>query len=276
MIDLFNPNVTEMSKLNSMTKYPSILTFHDIDRGILQDQLVTEDGTFPADDPEIFVTEKVDGTNSRILLFGGDYIIGSREELLCAKGDRFFNPAQEIVATVRQLAETLAPSFQNDPVTDDVLFVLYGESYGGSIGKGAKQYSGVHNRGFRVFDAMIFHPQQVESLMYTSREGIAMWRDGGGQKFMSVDHRNAMLRMLPANMDSVPYIRKCKLSDIPTDIEGAYNWLCQFRNTNVALDQTGKGQAEGVVIRTADRSFIRKLRFEDYEKPLRKLGKLKK
>lgn len=265
-----------MSKLNSMTKYPSILTFHDIDRGILQDQLVTEDGTFPADDPEIFVTEKVDGTNSRILLFGGDYIIGSREELLCAKGDRFFNPAQEIVATVRQLAETLAPSFQNGPVTDDVLFVLYGESYGGSIGKGAKQYSGVHNRGFRVFDAMILHPQQVESLMYTSREGIAMWRDGGGQKFMSVDHRNAMLRMLPANMDSVPYIRKCKLSDIPTDIEGAYNWLCQFRNTNVALDQTGKGQAEGVVIRTADRSFIRKLRFEDYEKTLRKLGKLKK
>lgn len=276
MTDLFNPNVTDMGKLNSMTKYPSILTFHDIDHGILQEQLVTEDGTFPADDPEIFVTEKVDGTNSRILLFDGDYIIGSREELLCAKGDRFFNPAQEIVATVRQLAETLAPSFQDDPVTDDILFVLYGESYGGNIGKGAKQYSGVHNRGFRVFDAMILHPQQVESLLYTNREAIAMWRDGGGQKFMSVDHRNAMLRMLPANMDSVPYIRKCKLSDIPTDIEGAYNWLCQFRNTNVVLDQTGKGQAEGVVIRTADRSFIRKLRFEDYEKTLRKLGKLKK
>ncbi len=276
MIDLFNPNKTDMGKLNSMTKYPSILTFHNIDRGILQEELVMEDGTFPADDPEIFVTEKVDGTNSRILLFGGDYIIGSREELLCAKDDRFFNPAQEIVATVRELAETLAPKFQDDPVTDDILFVLYGESYGGSIGKGAKQYSGVHNRGFRVFDAMILHPQQVESLLYTNREVIALWRDGGGQKFMSVNERNTMVNMLSAGMESVPYIRKCKLSEIPTDIEGAYNWLCQFRDTNVALDQTGKGQAEGVVIRTADRSFIRKLRFEDYEKTLRKRGKVNK
>lgn len=276
MIDLFNPNKTDMGKLNSMTKYPSILTFHNIDRGILQEELVMEDGTFPADDPEIFVTEKVDGTNSRILLFGGDYIIGSREELLCAKDDRFFNPAQEIVATVRELAETLAPKFQDDPVTDDILFVLYGESYGGNIGKGAKQYSGVHNRGFRVFDAMILHPQQVESLLYTNREAIALWRDGGGQKFMSVNERNTMVNMLSAGMESVPYIRKCKLSEIPTDIEGAYNWLCQFRDTNVALDQTGKGQAEGVVIRTADRSFIRKLRFEDYEKTLRKRGKVNK
>lgn len=271
MNDLFNPIISDTDKLNSMTKYPSIPTFHDINQGILQENLTVDDESFPTGDTEIYVTEKVDGTNSRIILSAGDYIIGSREELLCAKGDRFFNPSQEIVATIRSYAERLAPEFFTD-----TLFVLFGESYGGNIGKNAKQYSSARNRGFRVFDVMTLSIQQTKCLMSSYRAAIASWRDGGGQKFMSIDDRNDFVRRLPVAMDSVPCIRKCKLRDIPTDIEGAYNWLCQFRNTNVALDQTGKGQAEGVVIRTSDRSFIRKLRFEDYEKTLRKMGKLKK
>ena len=276
MTNLFDPSKTDMGKLNSMTKYPSILTFHDIDRGILQDQLVTEDGTFPEDDPEILVTEKVDGTNSRILLFGGDYIIGSREELLCAKGDRFFNPAQEIVETVRAAAERLAPKFVDDPFTDGYLLAIYGESYGGNIGKGAKQYSGSHNRGFRVFDMVGILLETAQHILKADREQIARWRDCGGQPFMTNRQRNDMLRILAPSMEKVPYICKCRLSDIPTDIEGAYNWLCQFRQSNAVLDAESKGLSKGVVIRTEDRSFIRKLRFEDYEKTLRKLGKLKK
>ena len=103
-----NLNLDEMiekyglEKINSMTKYPSILTYHKIgDKGILQPELT--DGT--KFDEEVYVTEKVDGTNTRIIVSGCDYIIGSREDLLYAKGDRIINHSMSIVDTVKSIAD---------------------------------------------------------------------------------------------------------------------------------------------------------------------------
>ena len=72
--------MTNFDALNSATKYPPIEMYHVLDeRGTL-----TEDLTFGFAGDVVF-TEKVDGTNARIILLpGGDYIIGSREHLLYA------------------------------------------------------------------------------------------------------------------------------------------------------------------------------------------------
>ncbi|WP_458689940.1 hypothetical protein [Nocardia tengchongensis] len=40
----------------------------------------------------------------------GSWLLGSREELLCAKGDLIGNPAQGIVAALREFADGLAPT----------------------------------------------------------------------------------------------------------------------------------------------------------------------
>lgn len=71
-----------------MTKYPSILTYHKLgEKGKLLDEVQV-----PFDQPAI-LAEKIDGVNSRIIIFpDGLYIIGSREELLYAKGDLIGNP----------------------------------------------------------------------------------------------------------------------------------------------------------------------------------------
>ena len=271
MEKLFNPTQTDLEKLNSMTKYPSILTFHTIERGRLLNTL-TEDTPLPDSKERLYVTEKVDGTNSRILLCGDDYIIGSREEFLCAKGDRIFNPAQEIVATVRETAEKLSKAFAASPYNDGAMYVVYGESYGGSIGKGAKQYTSKKAHGFRVFDIARVTPDEAGKLLAMERENIASWRDGGGQHFLTNDERREFLFITGDIASEVPYIDTAILEAIPRDdLKATLAWMEQYRRSRAGIDGTGEGNAEGVVIRTKDRSYIRKLRFEDYERTLRKV-----
>ncbi len=109
-----------IEKLNSLTKYPSILTYHTMgDRGMLQEELSEGAAfTYPT-----YVTEKIDGTNSRIVLdFTGDYLVGSRENFLTAKFDRISNPALGIVDAVRDFADTLSV---NLPCNVDGLVVIY-------------------------------------------------------------------------------------------------------------------------------------------------------
>ena len=75
---------------NSLTKYPSIQTFHKMEKGILKDEL-----TFPANESlEVYMTEKIDGSNIRFIIYNGDYLIGSRKEWIYAKGDRLISNEQ--------------------------------------------------------------------------------------------------------------------------------------------------------------------------------------
>lgn len=105
----------DLNKLNSMTKYPSIPTYHALgDKGTLLEQIVT----FNVDDGEVILTEKVDGTNSRIILLpDGNFVLGSREELLFAKGDLIGNPALGIVDALKNIADSLVRSHSGIMVT---------------------------------------------------------------------------------------------------------------------------------------------------------------
>jgi hypothetical protein len=97
----FDIRRTDLDKLNSLTKYPSILTYHTLgDKGALQDavQVPFAGGVLGA--------EKVDGTNAR-LIFGpdGSAIVGSREDLLWERRDLIGNPAMGIVAAGRDVVQ---------------------------------------------------------------------------------------------------------------------------------------------------------------------------
>ena len=71
-----------LEKIDNFSKYPSIETLHVIgERGGVTDKLVNDE-SFPNDD--IVVTEKIDGTNMRIICVGDDYLIGTRKNLVFA------------------------------------------------------------------------------------------------------------------------------------------------------------------------------------------------
>lgn len=259
--------------LNSFTKYPSIQTYHEINSGILNENLT--DGMCFDKDEKIYITEKIDGTNSRIIVFNGDYIIGSREELLYHKGDMFGNPSQSIVDTVKPIAEDICRKIARN----DKMYVFYGETYGSNI-NGFKHYTSHKTAGFRFFDITItdMTEEDAERIFNMSLDSISSWREHGGQHFVSVDVFHKILDDLGFPKDArVPYIREDIGGNIPVSLDEVYSWLKEFESTNAVLDDDferigGRGRAEGVVVRNGDRSKIRKIRFEDYAKTFRKNG----
>jgi hypothetical protein len=246
----------DLRSLNSLTKYPSIPTYHLLDprNGGLQDEAVVFSGP-------VIGTEKVDGTNARMILVpGGEWLLGSREELLYAKGDLIGNPSQGIVAALGPVAEALAP------VAGDEIRVLYVELYGGKVGAGAKQYTTDPARyGWRLFDVVVLR----DDLLGWPAERIAAWRDGGGQPFLAEDALAAAAD--EAGLELTPRLFTMDAGELPTDLEKTGAWLAeQLPTTRVRLDDGAPGGPEGIVLRTEDRGVIAKARFQDYARTLKR------
>lgn len=273
------PYNTNLDIINSLTKYPSIDTYHTIgDRGLLLE-------TYTPFRDSVVLTEKIDGTNARIVLFccndDDDVFIGSREDLLWAKEDRIGVPVMGIVDSIRETAERVSEHFSSTLHQDgDMLskmyqsppciFVIYGEVYGGKVGKYAKDYTSDKSKtGFRMFDVAI----------------IDEWRkfhDGGSASEASIWRQNVGPRWLDElclqefsnifGLELTPRI-ETSVSIPPCGIEETLDWLKWVApNTQAALDDDARGNCEGVVVRTPDRSMIRKIRFEDYERTIRKMA----
>jgi hypothetical protein len=263
-------DMDKIDALNSATKYPSIPTYHVLgDRGAL-----TEDRNFEFDGPT-YLTEKIDGTNARIVLLpgSGDYLIGSREELLHARGDRIANPAQGIVAALKDLAERVC---QFDvPLHGKPIMTLYLEVYGGRITGQSKQYSAEGTVGYRLFD---INWVSLEVLDW-ERERIASWRDNGGQSFFDVEALQSAADGW--NIPTVPYLGEaddvdCPMdgNDLPKNVEDMAAFLAKrIPESLAALDDNAGRRPEGLVLRNADRTQIAKARFQDYERTLKRRNK---
>jgi len=250
-----NLRTTDLRKLNSATKYPSIPTYHLLgDKGRLRDEVQV---SFAAD---VVVTEKLDGTNTRIVVLDDrNYLIGSREELLHARGDVVFNPAMGIVTAVRAIADRTAEALAGR----GRVVTFYGEVYGGKT-TGSKAYG--TSVGFRLFDVVSASAREFEERLASTSEDIAHWRDSGGQAFL--DERELADHAALVGVDVTPRINAAAPL---SDLRGTHAWLKSALpgDTLAPLDSERKGRPEGVVVRTRDRRAIAKLRFEDYERTLR-------
>lgn len=241
--------------INSVTKYPSIPCYHPMgERGIMADAPLSPPAGVP-----LKATEKIDGCNARIILLNGCYLIGSREELLTHSGDVVHNPSQGIVEALRDTADRLLMSFQGPQIQ-----VIYGEVYGGKVGANAKNYGGAV--GFRVFDILTLSEKTISELDRKSPSEIAAWRDGGGQRFMEDSDLEELCEMLRLPM--VP--EGDTLAGLPTSQADTLDWLRGYSGLTQAATDGQSGPAEGIVVRTEDRSWIVKIRREDYEKAARR------
>lgn len=256
-----------LRKINSMTKYPSIETYHTIDGGKLLPQL-TDGGEFVVSiGNPMFMSEKIDGTNARIVVYKGDWLIGGREEFLSSKGDRVYVTDHSVVDTVRETADRIAEELKDR----DELFVFYGEVYGGTVGRHAKNYtSDRHATHFRVFDVIEMLPEMIHEVLSLELTKIATWRDTQKrQPFL--DFYDASVIIGSLNLETVVSLLVLSIKEedaLPLGIEETYQWLLQFERTKCSIGEDTEGKSEGVIVRNFDRSLIRKIRFEDYEKTL--------
>jgi hypothetical protein len=258
----------DLKKINSLTKYPSILTYHKLgDRGRLTDELSDERG-FIHEADTLYVYEKVDGENARIILFKDkndeiDYLIGSREELLYAKGDRIGNPYGNIAEFLKPLADKISDDMRSRD--DSALTVIYQESYGGKT-KAAKNYTESKTQGYRIFDVFSLNKNELDHLMTLPQEKIAEWREHGNQPFYNETRKLKFVQQF--DLESAPLLTEVTGASCPKALIDTFTFLKSFEQTKVGIDAIGK--SEGIIVRSYDRNQIRKIRFEDYERTFRK------
>lgn len=247
----------ELGKLNSMTKYPSIPTFHGMCKdGTLSDISLYMNGG-------IYGTEKVDGTNARIIVGDRDWVIGSREELLAARADRVPNMDLRIVEALEQTADRLA-NWHTAGHVWSFCFEVFGHQVGAAHKNYAKQPDEL---GFRLFDVQILDERHL--MADWSRERIASWRDHGGQRWASVEQLQKIAEEF--ELDLVPPLFTMQAEDLPHDVAGMHEFMkSHIGVTRVALNPEARLIPEGIVIRTHDRRSIAKLRFQSYEHTMRK------
>jgi len=254
----FSVRAVDLARLNSATKYPSIPTYHALDP---QSGAVLDDVRRAAGG-EVIATEKVDGANARIVLLpDGTYLIGSREEFLHARGDLVFNPALGIVAAVRPVADRLPT-----PAGDEIV-VVYGEVYGGKVTAAAGQYTSRREVGYRVFD--VARLPAAGGLLARPPEEVAAWREAGGQPFLGEDDLQAFAA--EHRLALTPRVARFPAADLPRKVDAALTFLEELLPTSrCRLDAGAGGDPEGLVVRSPDRAYVVKLRFEDYLRAKRK------
>lgn len=275
---MFDIRKVDIDRLNSMTKYPSILTYHELGNGgVLNDAVLTP---FPANNT-LYGTEKVDGTNTRLVFTPDNHVIvGSREDFLWESKDLIGNPTLGIMDYFRSIVPRLineAFSLRAIYTTNNTfnvndafpMMTIYGELYGKNIGAAAKHYTSGGMVGFRVFDVVL--QDNHEEILSWDRKKISSWRQHGGQNFLDRDAVSLIAHN--AVFDTVPHQFEINSNDLPTSLAETYEFLKQYERTKAMLDREpgrqGVGRSEGIVLRTKDRKTIAKLRFEDYERKRR-------
>lgn len=251
----------DFDKINSATKYPSIPTYHTIEgKGILNEETVT----FHPAHGEVVLTEKVDGTNARIIVLpSGDWFIGSREDLLTARGDRIANPTLGIVAELKAVAEKLA----SDVVSGGIVTTFYLEVYGYKTSSAAKNYTSTQAVGHRLFDIQTTPMEVLE----WDRERIASVREANSGTGTWAQEA-ALLRVSDGEgIPLTPRLGRVQALSLPVgegSLETMFEWLKDsLPQTLVALDEGARSEfPEGIVLRSLDRHRIAKARFEDYRR----------
>jgi hypothetical protein len=253
----FNVRTADLAKLNSLTKYPSILTYHTLDprNGGLLEEVTTFVGT-------VIGTEKVDGTNSRVIcLPDACYLLGSREELLYAKGDLIGNPSLGIVDALKETADRLCDGERAE------ITVYYFEVFGGKVTANSKQYTSQQRVSFRLFDVVAL--RDYDARLAQPAAQIAQWRDNGGQSFAS----EATLECIASRygLTLTPRLFAINGAELPRGIPETLTFLrTRLPESQCRLDDAAGSKPEGIVLRSPDRSNIAKARFEDYERALKK------
>lgn len=260
----------DLERFNSITKYPSIQTYHELGPKGQSTPNVSADFVEP---DELIVTEKIDGTNCRIILNCGleydgqtgcgspRWFLGSRNELLTAAGDMVPNPKQGIVDELWMYAEALWTKKRNT----QVVVVVYGELYGGRIQKAAIDYTGTRKVGFRVFDVMMLTADDIRHYEKVDPAEFGLGRDAGKTRMHFLSERELLEFCEDYGFDPTPRLNL----GFPTNQSPADTvlWLREnVQYTRAALDDEARGRTEGIVVRTPDSQVLRKVRLENYRR----------
>lgn len=287
-------------KIEALTQYPKILSYHKIDHGHVLNQLNELPNNYQPlpTQPEkldIVVQEKVEGQLSKIIIFDNDFFIGS-DSIIYAKNDRI--SSSPIIAPV---LSTLSNFFNMNRGSLERLFVLYGQTYGEGLYH-SERYTKSTQRNFCVFDAFSISAENVINIcLNNTAEDITDWVNNLQQSFFSLKTLTRFCGTF--RIPQVPILYNGTLDTIPQNKNDTLKWLLQYTETKLLLDNQSVHELQkevkeednkididnfftdteqqpiekkaididslykksaGVIIRTPTRSYIRSLSFDNY------------
>ena len=271
MIDLDRDGMWFVDRLESVTRWPSIPNLHTFHwkTGEVEPNIHLRKGV------QYTVSEKIDGTNIRIgILSDRTWFLGTRNRIIAMSECGITDDANGAISWFKKVAPLqIIPGLQNFSLRSNLAaIVIYGELYGGNIQRGRKIYGG-DDVDFRIF-AMKSFPG-LNRLMVLPPENTASLREGWA---LGETEFKPFTRMAHTPFSSVPLIKTVDAGDIPLTPRGTYEWLKDIlgEETHAPLGEGGNRRPEGVVLYRIGEigPQVFKVRLEDYEKILRKRGKL--
>lgn len=259
----------DLLNLNSITKYPSIPTYHKVSgRHILDDNAETQLGH------DIYhITEKLDGINIRIIVKPGeDFFIGTRQELVYANGDRIYNDRLGIIKTVKHIGHQLMQLDKSAFEDNTCYVVVYGELIGGKVHKNSKQYTkDKETLSFMAFDmAMLDDEYLYESDLQLDLgpDARSAFREANYRKRCFVQQHVMMDACYQLGIGVVPNKGTVLKDNMPSTVAESKKWLIDRTKfgTMALLDGTGEGNAEGLIISDPRNQEAFKLRVQDYRR----------
>lgn len=276
-------------KINALTRYPSILDYHQIEDEKATNKLATRDYQPIPPQPEkmpIVIKELVDGDVIRIISIDNDFFIGDNTDMIHARGDRIIsNP--RIVPMYKALNSFFGANMTNN----ERLMVLIAVCYGGELSPIYKS----NEIKCVLLEGYTLKLNDVISLCRDNEiEAIQKWVDTLHQPFWSI---KTLTRFCTAcNLEPLPILKETTLNSIPTEITdmkeliNQYKYSSLFTETEVKTKENkkldtktptiniddiekdddieflfnNKIPSKGIVIRSLDRTYIRKVNFKHY------------
>lgn len=261
-----------VSKLDTMTKYPSIPTYLKLGkRSMLEDDPID----FGFDDC-VYGFEKCDGANGRIVFTPCGYFIGSRDRFIAYEKDLecLVSENRDIDSIIIKELKPIAERLKDSMCNTDFVHSIYFEVYGGNIGP-HRNYTLTGKTGAVMFDVFKIQICDLYEIIKFKIERIAGWRNNMGQTFLKVDDLFDFSSMYKVNL--VPLIFITKGRDLPKNVVDTYQFLLyHIPKTLLYLDgnnEKPRGLPEGIIVRTINRSLIGKMRIPDCERTLRTFKK---
>jgi len=261
-----NENKFTMDQLNGMTKYPSIYPIHLREmKG--KKMLMIDKKVHNLRSKDFFITEKIDGTNIRIIIDKkNNVVIGGRNDLLAYSKDILVQNKNNVIDVLNEyLTWSNIRELQESSIFNKIdLLVLYGELFGEGIQKKGKFYG---KKNFRLFAARSFNEEKVNTILRIKRKNWHfLRRQNSFNPFLNFASVNNIAIIL--EMDYVP------VQDITINInklqtiDQVQRLLTQFKDSQLANTRVeglvlhSKGDYKHVTEGMNFASF--KLKFSDY------------
>lgn len=257
-----------IGKLEVLTRYPSIMPYHELGLGGVKNVLYNA-CEFPKDEELVIGTEKLNGIDFRLVIAVDDFLLGNRECFVYAMGDRVCTDlvTQRLLPVAYSIYQCLTKKAKDARLT-----VIFGQVYGYNIQR--PRYNPVDNKevGYALFDCWQLPVNDAETLLGQNIEAIYNWRERNYQPWLTYSEMDELFTL--NGFDLVPDCWIGRAASLPRGAEETYEWIQRFHLAKAVFDRDGRGEwfgkTEGIVLRTRDRKWIRKLRIEDYEKGSRR------